>query len=185
MLTTLLHPFTSGNFNGPNQHASLPFNPHERLLAHASGLTTTIWTYRSLAPIAYEYYLVHVLSTAAFVALSSAEGNDSISSNPVLMDTLIRACQCLLDMRRRLPVAADVLIAIQAAFVKNGIAIPESLERYFDGKKPHVNGEIMHQHHDHTIGALLPQQDAVRNGKTTIYVHAQQLPDGADDMMLD
>ena len=183
MLTTLLRPFIGSSIEGTNPHASLPFNPRERILAHVSGLTTTIWTYRSLAPIAYEYYLVHVLSTAAFLALSSTDGNENISNSPVQIDTLIRACQCLLEMRERLPVAADVLIAIHAAFTRDNIAIPEHLERYFDVKKPHVFAEITHHHQ--TIAALLPEQDLVRNEKTAAYVHGQQLPDGPDDMLLD
>ncbi|KAL9086376.1 MAG: hypothetical protein Q9165_007162 [Trypethelium subeluteriae] len=136
-----------------------PFNPSDRCHAHASSLQSAIWTFRAYANLRHEYWLCHVTVTVAFVTLREHE------YSPAEMDTLIKACQCLHEMRETLPLAVDCLAAIHGAFRKLQLRLPIFVMRFFGVDIRHRNDGLMH----HTIAALIPKEEV---GKS---VEAQEL----------
>lgn len=147
------------------------FDPKQRIMSHANTLMSVIWTFRAFSYIYFEYWLVHALGTVAYVALGEAE------ETPTQMDILIRACQCLHEMRATLPLATDVLSGIQAAFRRYNLAVPRYMTRYFATVKSRKDG-LMH----HAMTALLPS--ATEAGYDTD-VQLQQLLDAFDDIDVD
>jgi hypothetical protein len=129
------------------------------------------WTFRSLACIRFEYWLVHPIGAAAYMALHEREGA------LVHMDTLVRACKCLDDMRVMLPLATDVLSGIRAAFRRCGLAVPAYLGRYFDAVRHRKDG-LMH----HTVAALLP---TAREDRGPGEMQLQELLDEFDELGVD
>lgn len=120
------------------------FSPRDRCAAHASHVVSTIWTFRAYGQIRYEYYLVHPLGSAAYIMLQESDA-------PVQLDSMVRACQCLYEMRTTLPVAADVLSGIRAAFNRYRLTMPAFMTKYFSRVRHRRDG-VMH----HTVAGLLP-----------------------------
>ena len=150
------------------------FNPRERCYAHAASLVSAVWTFRAFSILRFEYWLSHALGTAAYIVVSEFKGG------PTLMDTLIRACQCLHEMRVSLPLATDVLSGIEAAFKRYRLPMPEHLRKYFVTPIPRKDG-LMH----HAVAALLPNsiEDNLNRGRAELQL--QELLDGLDDIEID
>ncbi|TQV98917.1 hypothetical protein V2A60_007385 [Cordyceps javanica] len=129
------------------------FSPRERCAAHASHVVSAIWAFRAYGQIRCEYYLTHPLGTAAYIMLQEPDG-------PMQLDSLVRACQCLYEMRTTLPLAVDVLSGIRAAFRRYRRAMPVFMAKYFDMVRHRQDG-LMH----HAVAGLLP--DAVGDDYNT------------------
>lgn len=140
MLVAILRPFAA-----MSQQVFGRFSPRDQCAMHANNLMTIIWTFRAFGQLRFEYYLTHPLGTVAYILLMQHDGTE------VQMDTLVRACQCLHEMRTMLPLAADVLSGIRAAFRLYKQGIPEYMARYFSSLRHRSDG-LLH----HTVASLLP-----------------------------
>ncbi|CEI60173.1 unnamed protein product [Fusarium venenatum] len=169
MFTVLLRPFSH-----MSKQKFGRFDPKERCLAHAHSIMSTIWTFRSFAHIRFEYWLSHVTGTAAYIVLRDA------GDSPVQMDTLIRACQCLEEMKVSFPIAIDVLAGISAAFRRFKVQIPSYMSHYFDKVQYRRDG-LLH----HAVAALLPSESEVGRIGSGAEVQLQELLDEFGDMGID
>ncbi|PMB68832.1 hypothetical protein BM221_005416 [Beauveria bassiana] len=122
------------------------FSPRERCAAHASHLVTTVWSFRAHGQVRYEYYLAYALGAAAYILLQEPDA-------PVQMDSLVRACQCIFEMRPTLPLAADTLSGIRAAFRLYRLAVPMYMLKFFDRVRHNEAGVL---HRTVAVTGLLP-----------------------------
>jgi hypothetical protein len=149
MLITILRPFCQLVQDSLND-----LNPKQRCYVHASSLMSNIWTFRAFSILRHEYWLVHGLSTAAFVVLQD------LDHGPEQLDTLIRACHCLHEMTLTLPLATDCLLAINAAFRRSQLTVPDHVARYFGKDQRRRRDGLM----QHVYAALLPTPEVNLNG---------------------
>ena len=155
MFTAILRPFshmTKEEFGR--------FDPKERCYAHAGHLTSAIWTFRAFSILRFEYWLTHALGTAAYIAIRESE------NTPIQIDTLVRACQCLHEMKVSLPLATDVLSGINAVFKRYRLQVPEYMKKYFATTRHRKDG-LLH----HAVAALLP--DIMEGGRVGIRAELQ------------
>lgn len=139
---------------------------------------SSIFTYRAFAILRTEYWLIHPITVAALIVCQDLEFGSA------QVDTFIRAGQCLQDMTGTLPLAADCLMTIKAAFKSSGLQVPPYLRRYLE-KAQHRKDGLMH----HAIAALVPTQKEFkttkdcdnRNWEPTF----QELLDGLEVITLD
>ncbi|KAM3549913.1 hypothetical protein ARSEF4850_008606 [Beauveria asiatica] len=122
------------------------FSPRERCAAHASHLVSTAWSFRAHGQVRYEYYLSYALGAAAYILMQEPDA-------PVQMDSLVRACQCLFEMRPTLPLAADALSGIRAAFRLYRLALPMYMVKFFDRVRHSEAGAL---HHTVAVAGMLP-----------------------------
>lgn len=135
---------------------------------------SAVWTFRAFAQVRFEYWLSHGIGTAAYIVVREAD------ESPTLMDTLIRACQCLHEMRVSLPLATDVLSGIHAAFKRYKLPIPPHVTKYFETVKHREDG-LWH----HAVAALLPTSpEVVRLGRAA-ELQLRQLLDEVDNIVLE
>ncbi|CAI6336051.1 unnamed protein product [Periconia digitata] len=80
MLTAILHPFSQFS-----QDQFGRFDPRQRCYSHANRMMTAIWTYRAFAILRTEYWLMHLISAAAFIVL------DNLQHGSEEVETLVRA----------------------------------------------------------------------------------------------
>jgi hypothetical protein len=127
-----------------------PFAPRERCLAHAVQMQSTIWTFRAYSILRHEYWLNSPITNVAFITMHES------ASNPMAMEALVKACQCLSEMSELLPLSADCLVAIHGAIKSSKLQLPEYVMRYFKAKnlKARKDG-LMHR----TIATILPGQN--------------------------
>lgn len=169
MLTAVLRPFshmTEDQFGR--------FSPRERCYTHANSLMSSIWTFRAFAQLRFEYWLTHAVGTAAYIVLRDTR------DAPAQMDTLIRACQCLDEMRTSLPLATDVLSGIQAALKRYALPVPAYMGKYFETVHHRKDG-LLH----HAIAALLPGPKEVGRIGSGAELQLQQLLDELDSVGID
>lgn len=140
LLVAILRPFASVNRN-----VLFRFNPRDRCDEHANNLVVAIWTFRAFGQIRCEYYLTHPLGSASYILLLGCE------DEALQMDTIVRACQCLHEMRPMLPLATDVMSGVRAAFKRYRVRVPEYMSRYFHELHHRADG-LMH----HTLAGWLP-----------------------------
>ncbi|KAK7908706.1 hypothetical protein PG985_016009 [Apiospora marii] len=174
MLTAILRPFAQTS----RAQFGASFDPRERCLAHASSMVSAIWAFRAFAHVRFEYWLTHPLGWAAYLVVGGGLDDDAA---PVQMDTLARACQCLHEMRAHLPLAADVLCGVQAAFKRCGQPVPAFLGRYFDAGLRHRRDGLMHR----AVAPLLPGPAGGEQAAGGAELQLQELLDGLDDMGID
>ncbi|KAH8646316.1 fungal-specific transcription factor [Xylariales sp. PMI_506] len=170
MLTAVLRPFchmTKSEFGR--------FDPRERYLAHACNLMSSIWTFRAFYQIRFEYWFVHVVGTVAYAMLPEVEGG-----LPTCVDNLIRACQCLHEMKISLPLATDVLSGIHAAFKRYKLRVPPYMTKYFETVRHREDGG-MH----HAITALLPSPTDGGSLAPGVELQLRQLLTELDDSAVD
>ncbi len=163
MLTAILRPFSH-----MSREQFGRFDPKERCYAHASSLMACIWTFRSFSILRLEYYLTHVIGTAGYIVLREAE------NAPAQLDTLIRACQCLHEMRVSLPLATDVLSGIHAAFRRCKLQMPVYMQKYFTTVRQRTGG-LLH----HAVAAVLPSKTEVGRIESGAELRLQELLDDA------
>jgi hypothetical protein len=170
MLIALIRPFshlTREDMGG--------FDPKERCYAHASSLMLAIWTFRAFAILRFEYYLVHPLSSAAFIVLGD------LDHGPAQTDTLIRACHCLYEMTSNLPLADDCLLAINGAFKRSRQQLPPYVLRYYGSERQRRGDGLMH----HAHAALIPTTADSSFADCVQSLSFQELLDGLDDIVPD
>ena len=139
MFTAILRPFS---YMTKEQFGR--FDPRERCYAHSGSLTSAAWTFRAFSILHFEYWLTHALGTAAYIVIRESE------KAPIQIDTLVRACQCLHEMKVSLPLATDVLSGIHTAFKKYKLQVPDHMKKYFT--ELHRKDGLMHN----AIVSLLP-----------------------------
>jgi hypothetical protein len=127
---------------------------------------SVIWSFRAFGQVRFEYYLTHPLGSVAYILLLHGD------EEPVRMDTLVRACQCLHEMRKMLPLATDVLSGIRAAFRRYGLQIPQHMARYFHDLHHRADG-LLH----HSVAGLLPNSSQEGQGGDWRDVQLQGLLD--------
>jgi hypothetical protein len=165
MLVAILRPFAQ-----LSKEDFGPFDPEDRCYAHTSSLMSSIWTFRAFCVLKYDYWLVHAISTAAFVAIRG------LDHGPAQMDVLIRACQCLHEMASILPLATDCLSTINAAFRKSKVQLPSFVLKYFSAETVHQKDGLMH----HARAALMPASES--GPASPLY---QELLDWLDNLEVD
>ncbi|KAK2590141.1 hypothetical protein QQS21_012182 [Conoideocrella luteorostrata] len=169
MLTAILRPFTS-----MSKAQFGAFDPRERCYAHASSLTTAIWTFRAFSVIHHEYWLCHALGTAAYIVVGGT------ADASIQMDTLVRTCQCLYEMRATLPLATDISCGIHAALKRSKEPMPAFLSKYFDSLN-HRDDGLMH----YAVAALLPDATDIAGANRHGDVQLQELLNGTNDIGVD
>ena len=108
--------------------------------------------------------ITHPLGTAAFIVLEKA------GEAPTEMDTLIRACQCLYEMRVSLPLASDILSGIRAAFKRNRLQVPLYINRYFEKVEYRKDG-LVHR----AVAPLLPASNRIGRIRCKAELQLQEL----------
>jgi hypothetical protein len=68
-------------------------------MAHAGNLINTIWTFRALYTVRYEFWLTHLLAVCAYRVVFV------LQVEPVRIDTFVKACQGLHELGERLGIA--------------------------------------------------------------------------------
>ena len=172
MLSAILHPFvqlSKENFGR--------FDPKQRCYSHANRMMTAIWAFRALSILRTDYWLMHPISTAAFIVLNNLQhGSDEV-------ETLVRASQCLREMTSAFPLAADCLSTINGAFKRARLQVPAYAHRYFAEARHRKEG-LMH----HAIAAIMPTEDSessTSNRHSTWGPSFQELLDELDEITLD
>jgi hypothetical protein len=112
---------------------------------------SAIWTFRYFAHLRFEYWLTHVNGSAAYIVLQEA------GDSPVEMDTLIRACQALEEVRVSFSIATDVFAGISAAFRRYKVRMLDFMRRYFDKVQDRKGGLLL----QHPVAALLPSSQEI------------------------
>lgn len=140
MLTAILRPFGQMSKKEFGR-----FNPRERCCSHASKMINEIWTYRANAILKIEYWLMHPATVSGLIVVQDLE----LGSAEV--DTLIRACQCVDEMRTTYPLATDCLSTIHGAFKRTRLQTPDYVRKFFVETRHRKDG-LMH----HAIAALMP-----------------------------
>lgn len=146
---------------------------------------SAVWTFRSFSIIRFEYWLVQPLGTVAFVVIGATD------DSPVETETLLRACQCLHEMRVLLPLATDAMCGIRAGLhrqVRQGRnAVPSSsssaaalVDRYFDGLRHRHDGLM-----NYSVAAVLPDATGIVAAKKGQEVRLLELLRMVDDMQID
>jgi hypothetical protein len=169
MLIAILRPFA-----GFSRAQFGKFEPRERCYAHASNLASAIWTFRGFAIIRFEYWLNHALGTAAYVVIGGTE------DAPVQMDTLVRACQCLHEMRGTLPLATDALCGIHVALKQSKEAVPAFMGKFFDRLGFRKDG-LLH----YSVAAFLSHSTDIAGDNSSKEIQLQELLDRMDDIGID
>lgn len=141
MLTAILRPFA--HLSAPQFGAA--FTPRQRCYTHANRLMSLVWSYRSLAILRTDYWIMHPIATAAFIVL------DNLQYGSEEVDTLVRAGRCLREMAEAFPLATDYLATIHAAFHRARVSVPGYAARYFEEARHRKEG-LMHR----APAALLP-----------------------------
>lgn len=99
---------------------------------------------------------------------------------PIQMDTLIRTCHCLSEVRATLPLATDVLAGIYVAFKRYKLQVPLYMRKYFGALRPREDG-LMH----HAVVALLPSSNEVGRIGSGAEVQLQALLTEFDSIGID
>lgn len=99
------------------------------------------------------------------------------------VDTIIRACQCLNEMSKLLPLASDCLSTINAAFRRSRLELPDYVSRFFKGIRHRREG-LMH----YSVASFMPTQNTespsqnVDNTWSPLY---QEILEQLEDTVLD
>lgn len=113
LLSAVLHPF----FKLPKEGFGR-FDPKQRCYSHANRTMTAIWAFGALSILRTDYWLMHPISTCAFIVLNNLQhGSEEV-------ETLVRAGQCLREMKSAFPLAADCLSTINGAFKSARLQVP-------------------------------------------------------------
>lgn len=97
-------------------------------MAHASNLMNTIWTFRALYTVRYEFWLAHLLAVCAFRMVFV------VNLEPARLDTFVKACQGLYELGERFGIARDVLDSVQALLRKHKLQLPASATKLMSEK---------------------------------------------------
>ncbi|KAH7231739.1 uncharacterized protein BKA55DRAFT_474284, partial [Fusarium redolens] len=84
-----------------------PFDPVTTSYAHASNAILAIWHSRALYTLRNEHWMIQASSVCAFRVLLG------IDSSPIQLETFVKACQALAELRESFPVAKDVILSIE------------------------------------------------------------------------
>ena len=169
MFTAVLRPFSH-----MTREEFGRFDPRERCYSHAASLVSAVWTFRAFFVLRFEYWLNHALGTAAYITINESE------HAPIQYDTLVRACQCLHEMRTSLPLATDVLSGIHAAFKWCNLQVPALMAKYFTTVRRRQDG-LLH----HAVAALLPAPAEGGRVGTEAELQLQALLDEFDGVGID
>lgn len=172
LLSAVLHPFVKLPKEGFGR-----FDPKQRCYSHANRTMTAIWAFGALSILRTDYWLMHPISTCAFIVLNNLQhGSEEV-------ETLVRAGQCLREMKSAFPLAADCLSTINGAFKSARLQVPAYAHRYFT--------EIRHQKEglmNHATAAIMPIEDSESPTSTRHSMWGpsfQELLDELDGITLD
>ncbi|KAF9766187.1 hypothetical protein IL306_001433 [Fusarium sp. DS 682] len=101
-----------------------PFHPRLASYAHATNAMSTIWHFRALYNLRNEYWLIQASSVCAFKVLFAIE------ESPIQLETFIKACRALMELRESYPVAEDVIYSIESVIKNKKVNLPSYAREY-------------------------------------------------------
>ncbi|KAI1035524.1 hypothetical protein LB504_005627 [Fusarium proliferatum] len=101
-----------------------PFIPRLTSYAHATNAMSTIWHFRALYTIHNEHWLIQACSVCAFKVLFAIE------ESPVQLETFIKACRALMELREAFPVAEEVIYSIESVVKNKKVNLPSYAREY-------------------------------------------------------
>ncbi|KAF5609878.1 pathway-specific regulatory nit-4 [Fusarium subglutinans] len=101
-----------------------PFIPRLTSYAHATNAMSTIWHFRALYTIHSEYWLIQACSVCAFKVLFAME------ESPIQLETFIKACRALMELREAFPVAEEVIYSIESVVKNKKVNLPSYAREY-------------------------------------------------------
>jgi hypothetical protein len=87
-------------------------------------MISTVWTYRSLYSIEYEFWAVQACCAAAFLVMFD------LDASPSRIDIFSRACQALYELGKVYPAAREVLLGISVMVRKHDIKMHDGIKKY-------------------------------------------------------
>ncbi|KAF4456745.1 hypothetical protein F53441_1181 [Fusarium austroafricanum] len=101
-----------------------PFHPRLTSYAHATNAMSTIWHFRALYTLRNEHWLIQASSVCAFKVLFAIE------ESPIQLETFIKACRVLIELREAFPVAEEVLYSIESMVKDRKVNLPFYAREY-------------------------------------------------------
>jgi hypothetical protein len=101
-----------------------PFHPRLTSYAHATNAMSTIWHFRALYTIRSEHWLIQACSVCAFKVLFAIE------ESPIQLETFIKACRALIELREAFPVAEEVIYSIESVIKNKKVNLPSYAREY-------------------------------------------------------
>ncbi|KAF4337567.1 nitrogen assimilation transcription factor nit-4 [Fusarium beomiforme] len=101
-----------------------PFHPRLTSYAHATNAMSTIWHFRALYTLRNEFWLIQASSVCAFKVLFAIE------ESPIQLETFIKACRALMELREAYPVAEDVVYSIESVIKNKKVNLPSYAKEY-------------------------------------------------------
>ncbi|KAF4965479.1 hypothetical protein FSARC_6712 [Fusarium sarcochroum] len=95
-----------------------PFEPRAMSYSHATNAMSTIWHFRALHTLRNEHWLIQASAVCAFRVLFAIE------ANPIQLETFIKACCALTELREAFPVAQQVIYSIESMVRKKRVRLP-------------------------------------------------------------
>ncbi|KAJ4247770.1 hypothetical protein NW762_012979 [Fusarium torreyae] len=95
-----------------------PFEPRAMSYAHATNAMSTIWHFRALYTLRNEQWFVQACAVCAFRVLFAIE------TSPIQLETFIKACCALTELREAFPVAQQVIYSIETMVKKKRVGLP-------------------------------------------------------------
>ncbi|KAI7760524.1 hypothetical protein LZL87_009408 [Fusarium oxysporum] len=101
-----------------------PFHPRLTSYAHATNAMSTIWHFRALYTIQNEHWLIQACSVCAFKVLFAIE------ESPIQLETFIKSCRALMELREAFPVAEEVIYSIESVIKNKKVNLPSYAREY-------------------------------------------------------
>ncbi|KAF5625723.1 pathway-specific regulatory nit-4 [Fusarium sp. NRRL 52700] len=100
------------------------FHPRLTSYAHATNAMSTIWHFRALYTIHNEHWLIQACSVCAFKVIFAIE------ESPIQLETFIKACRALAELREAFPVAQEVIHSIESVVKNKKVNLPSYAREY-------------------------------------------------------
>ncbi|EXL66291.1 hypothetical protein FOPG_17530 [Fusarium oxysporum f. sp. conglutinans race 2 54008] len=115
-------------FNGLSKEEFGPFDPVTTSYAHASNVISAIWHFRALYTLRNEHWMIQASSVCAFRVLLDIE------SNPIQLETFVKACQALAELGESFPVAKGVILSIESVVKKKRLRVPSCAQEHLSNQ---------------------------------------------------
>ncbi|KAG9501498.1 hypothetical protein J7337_007187 [Fusarium musae] len=113
-----------------------PFIPRLTSYAHATNAMSTIWHFRALYTIHNEHWLIQACSACAFKVLFAIE------ESPVQLETFVKACRALMELREAFPVAEEVIYSIESVVKNKKVNLPSYARDYMPNRAGDGVGDL-------------------------------------------
>ncbi|KAG5754187.1 hypothetical protein H9Q70_003213 [Fusarium xylarioides] len=131
-----------------------PFHPRLTSYAHATNAMSTIWHFRALYTIHNKHWLIQACSVCAFKVLFAIE------ESPIQLETFIKACRALMELREAFPVAEEVIYSIESVVKNKKVNIPSYAREYMPNGAGEGVGDLTGVRvRDHSVIVEKPASD--------------------------